>query len=173
MNEERRKVTKNFRMEGAKLLSGSFRNFQGKPSEYNAAGDRNFAVILSEEDADMLERDGWNVKRCKPRADDPDQYRTPYLSVKIRFDPYPPIVQLIKFGKRIPLDEETISQLDWTPYENIDLVIRPYNYPARPGRPAGVSAYLKAMYFTAAVDDFEAKYADIPIAGEEEELPFD
>jgi hypothetical protein len=60
------------------------------------------------------------------------------------------------------LTEETIDQLDWSIIESCDLVIRPYNYPAIAGRPAGVSAYLKAMYVTVVEDDFAKKYADIP-----------
>lgn len=74
----------------------------------------------------------------------------------------PPIIILITSDGKIKLDEETVGQLDWTRIKNADMIIRPYNYPARSGRPAGVSAYLKCLYVTVAEDDLATKYADIP-----------
>lgn len=153
------KVTNNVRIEGAKLI---FKNFQGKKSEYNDAGNRNFGVLLSDELAKELERDGWKVKYLRPRPDDPDQYEQPWLSVKVKFDPYPPIAVLINSRGKKKLDEDTIDQLDWSIIKNCDLIIRPYNYPATSTRPAGVSAYMKAIYVTISEDEFADKYADIP-----------
>ena len=42
------------------------------------------------------------------------------------------------------------------------MIISPYNYPARNGKPAGVSAYLKSLVVKVIEDDLELKYADIP-----------
>lgn len=166
MSEEK-KVTGNVRIEGARLI---FKNFQGKKSEYNDAGNRNFGVLLDEDLAEQLEMDGWKVKRLRPRPDDPDQYEQPWLSVKVKFNPYPPIAVLINSRGKKKLDEDTIDQLDWSIIKNCDLIIRPYNYPAMGGRPAGVSAYMKAIYVTISEDEFEGKYADIPdLDGEEDE----
>lgn len=161
MSEER-KVTSNFRKEGARLI---YRNFAGKPSQYNAEGNRNFGVLLSDEDAEMLKEDGWNVKYRKP---DENGYEQPWLPVKVKFGDIPPICQLINSRGKMKLDEETIDQLDWCYIENCDLVIRPYNYPAMIGkdgsiiRPSGVAAYLKSIYVKIREDDFEAKYAELP-----------
>lgn len=161
-----RKVTNNIHIEGAQLI---FKNFQGKKGDYNKEGNRNFGVLLDEELAENLKRDGWNVKYLYPKDDDPEGLPQPWLPVKVSFNPYPPIVQLISSRGRIKLNEETVDQLDWTRSKNVDLVINPYNYPAMQGRPAGVSAYLKALYVTIEEDRFARKYADIPYLDEEDE----
>ena len=156
------KVVNNIKIKGAKLI---FKNFQGKKSDYNEEGNRNFGVLLEDRLAEALENDGWNVKRLRPKEDDPEQYRQPWLPVKVRFDPYPPVAVLINSRGKVKLDEESIDQLDWSVIADCDLIIRPYNYPARNGRPAGVSAYLKTIYVTISEDEFEEKYAGIPYLG--------
>lgn len=165
MSEERR-VTENLKIEGAKLI---FKNFQGKASRYNTEGRRNFGVLLDEEMAVRFKENGWPVKRLKPKDDDPDQYEQPWMSVKVKFDPYPPIVILINSRGKQRLDENSIKRLDRSIIKNCDLIIRPYNYPAIAGRPAGVSAYLKAIYVTISEDEFEDKYADVPDLDDEYE----
>lgn len=157
MNEER--VTSHIKIEGAKLI---FRNFQGKKTDFNDEGNRNFGVILDDQLAESLAADGWRVKYLAPRPDDPEQYRQPWLPVKVKFSAIPPIATLINSRGKKRLDEDTIEQLDWSIIKNCDLIIRPYNYPAIKGRPAGVSAYLKAIYVTISEDEFAEKYADIP-----------
>lgn len=157
-------VTSNIRIEGARLI---FRNFAGKGSQFNEEGNRNFGVILDDDLAEQLKSDGWNVKHLRPREDDPDQYATPWLPVKVKFGNIPPIATLINSRGKIKLDEETIGQLDWCIVRNCDLIIRPYNYPAMRGREAGISAYLKAIYVTIEEDEFDLKYGDIPDLSEE------
>lgn len=149
----------NITIENAQVI---FKNFEGRESDFNKEGNRNFGVFLNMDSVESLQRDGWNVKFLKPKEDDPNQFRQPWLSVKVKFDPYPPICQLVTPAGRIRLDESTIGQLDWTDFDRCDLIIRPYNYPATPLRPAGVAAYLKAIYVTPA-NCFEDKYRDIPI----------
>ena len=168
-----KKITQNITIEGAKLI---FRNFSGKKTDYNKEGNRNFCVVLDDELAAALEADGWTVKYRKPREDDPEQYRTPYLYVKVQYGMYPPKVVLITQKGKKELDEESVGQLDWSRISNADVQIRPYNYPAIQGRPAGVSAYLKSLYVTIIEDQLESKYADIPEIGQipgQVELPFD
>lgn len=156
---EQRKITSDIRISGARLI---FKNFQGKKTTYNDEGNRNFGVIIDDDLAEQLKADGWRVKYRLPREDDPDQYEQPWLSVKVKFNPYPPIVVLINSKGKQKLTEENIDQLDWSRIVDCDLIIRPYNYPAIKGRPAGVSAYLKAIYVTISEDEFEKKYAAIP-----------
>lgn len=153
------KIRSNINIEGAKLI---FKNFQGKKTDFNDEGNRNFGVLLDEELAEKLKEDGWRVRYLRPRADDPEQYEQPWLSVRVKFNPYPPIAFLINSKGKKRLDEDTIDQLDWSNIKNCDLIIRPYNYPAIKGRPAGVSAYLKAIYVTIYEDEFAMKYNDIP-----------
>lgn len=163
MNNDR---ISNIVMENARLI---FKNFKGEATDYNRAGDRNFCVILDDETAEKLERDGWNVKYRKPREDDPDQYRQPYLKVKVKFGQYPPICQLINSKGKVKLTEETVDQLDWVPIENVDLIIRPYEYPPSNIAPeGGIAAYLKSIYVTIREDDLEMKYRDVPDLEEED-----
>lgn len=154
-----RKVTSNLKIEGAGLM---FRNFQGKGTEFNEEGNRNFGVRLTDEMAEVLKKDGWNVKYLKPREDDPDHYEQPWLSVKVKFENFPPTTVLINSRGRVNLDEESIEQLDWCRIKNCDLIISPYNYSGFRGRPGGVAAYLKAIYVTIEEDELEQKYASVP-----------
>jgi len=165
-----KKVTSNITIEGARLI---FRNFSGKVTDYNRNGQKNFCVMLDDELAAQLEADGWAVKYRKPREDDPEQYRQPFLPVKVQFNMYPPTIVLITSRGKKRLDEETVGQLDWARIQNADVQIRPYNFPAIQGRPAGVSAYLKSLYVTIIEDPLETKYADIPEIGGQIEMPFD
>lgn len=162
-NNVERKVTSNIKIEGARLI---FKNFQGKQTDFNAEGNRNFGVVLDEDLAEDLKADGWNVKRLKPRDD--EEVGNPWLPVKVKYGDYPPIAVLITSRGKTKLDEDTIGQIDWTNIKTCDLIIRPYNYPSMQGRPAGVSAYLKSIYITVNEDDLDAKYADIPDADDQE-----
>lgn len=172
----------NIKIEGGRLI---FKNFQGKENlPYNKEGERNFGVLLDDELAEALKADGWHVKYRPPRPD--DDYEQPWLSVKVKYGKYPPIIVLITSSGKVRLDEDTINQLDWTLIQTADMIIRPYEYPAmldkngKEIRPAGVAAYLKSLYVTVREDDLAAKYADIPEIGapmnvvddSEEEVPF-
>jgi hypothetical protein len=154
------KVTKNFKVEGAKII---FKNFSGKESDYNDAGNRNFGVLISDDDASMLVEDGWNVKYLR---EDETGHRQAWLPVKVKYGDYPPIIYIVyetvNGPRKHKLDEDTINQLDWSIIESADIIIRPYNYPERKGRPAGVSAYVKSMYCNILRDDLESKYESIP-----------
>lgn len=158
-----KKVSGLFTVENARII---FKNFSGKKTDYNEEGNRNFGLLISDEDADKLKKDGWNVKYLRPRPDDPDEYRQPYLSVKVKFGMYPPIIYIIKPNngkpRKLRLDEDSVGQLDWAWIDYCDVKIAPYNYPARRGKPAGVSAYLKYLYVTIKEDDLEMKYGSIP-----------
>lgn len=161
-----RRVSGNARLEGVRLM---FKNFQGKGGDFNAEGNRNFGVVLSDEMAEQMLADGWNVKKYFPKnALEEDGY-VYWLKVKVRFDNYPPTAVLINSCGKIKLDEETIGQLDWSRIKNADVVISPYNYKGRNGNPDGVTAYLKAIYVTVDEDEFEVKYADIPYLDQGEE----
>lgn len=154
------KKVSNVSIAGAQLI---FKNFRGKKTDYNEEGNRNFGVLIDEDLAEKLEQDGWRVRRLRPKDDDPEQFEQPWLSVKVRFDPYPPIAVLINSRGRKTLSEDTIDQLDWSRIKNCDLIIRPYQYPPSNFSPeGGVAAYLKAIYVTIDEDEFEAKYANLP-----------
>ena len=166
------------KIEDAALI---FKNFQGKGNDYNKEGERNFGVLLPDDIAEAAAADGWRVKHMRPREE--DGYEQPWLSVKVKYVPYPPIINLITSKGKQKLNEDTVGQLDWTQIKSVDLIIRPYNYPPMTDnngkiiREGGVSAYLKSMYVTVQEDDLAKKYANIPDLDdeptiEEEEVPF-
>ncbi len=141
-------------IENARLI---FRNFSGEEGKFNSKGNRNFCVLLEDDLARDLEKDGWNVKYLKPREDGDEPQ--PYLQVKVRFDNYPPKVVIITSKGKRQLDEDEIGNLDWFIFDKVDVKIRPYPYDIN-GK-SGVSAYLKTMYAILMEDELELKYADV------------
>lgn len=147
------KKLNNVIVENARLI---FRNFSGKAGTYNPEGQRNFCVVLPDNLADGMLRDGWNIKYLNPReeGDEPQ----PYIQVKVRYDNFPPHIVLVTAHGKSVLDESMIDTLDWAEIANADLVISPYQWEMAGGK-TGVTAYCKTLYVTIAVDPFEAKYA--------------
>lgn len=135
-----------------------FRNFSGEEGRFNAKGDRNFNVLLNHDEADGMAQDGWNVKYLQPReeGDEPQ----PRLDVAVKFGKNPPRVVLITSRGRTNLTEDMVGLLDWAEIENVDLIIRPYEWEVN-GR-TGVKAYLKSIYVTIREDALELKYIDVP-----------
>lgn len=137
-----------------------FRNFEGREGQYNKKGERSFAVFLEDRAlAEALAAEGWNVKFPKENENrtDPDEpTRDAYLQISVSFDYYPPNVFLISNGQPTKISEQEIAMLDWAEIENVDLVIRPYEWSVN--RNSGIKAYLKAGYFSIVTDAFAAKY---------------
>lgn len=141
-------------IEGAKII---FRNFSGRETKFNRAGNRNFNVLI--EDAEMarqLADDGWNIKVLKPKeeGDEPKHCLEVTVSFKVR----PPMITLVTRRVKTKLDEESIETLDYAEINNVDLIIRPRYWEAN-GK-SGIKAYLKTMYVTISEDVFADKYAD-------------
>ena len=68
-----------------------FRNFRGEGGKFNRDGDRNFAVVIDDQDvADALVKEGWNVKIKPPREEGDTPFM--YLPVKVKFSGYGPRV---------------------------------------------------------------------------------
>lgn len=139
-------------IEDAKLV---LRNFEGREGMYERAGDRSFGVLLSEEIAESLELDGWNVKYFKPRevGDVPE----PWLQVAVGYKVKPPKVVMITSQSRVHLTEDTIALLDSVDVKTVDLIIRPYHWTVT-GK-SGIKAYLQTMFVTIEEDELELKYA--------------
>jgi hypothetical protein len=150
----------NLIFENAKLI---FRNFTGTESEYNAAGNRNFCVIIDDpEIINGLAEDGWNVKIWAPREEGDEPIH--YLKINVSFGNYPPRIYLIKDKHKIIMDESSIGSLDYVRIKSADLTVSPYSW--KKGAKQGISAYLKTLYIIAETEDaFQDKYPD--------DLPFD
>lgn len=157
------KVVSNISVENARII---FRNFSGKPGKYNAEGKRSFCLIIDNDVAESLKADGWNIKYLSPR--DPDEVPQAYLQVAVSFGSYPPNIWLIAGNKKTKMNEDTVSALDYAEIENVDLIVRPYNWSVNGN--SGVRAYLKNMYVTIVQNEFEKKYRDLE--DDENDLPF-
>lgn len=141
-------------IENARL---AFRNFAGKEGEYNRKGDRNFCVLLDPEFAEKLAREGWNIKELKGNEDEAPR---PYLAVAVSFKVRPPRLVLITLPRgRTALSQDTVEVLDWMEFDQVDLVLRPYDWEVA-GR-TGKKAYLKTGFFITTPDPIEQKYEEL------------
>lgn len=147
-------------IENATLL---YRNLSGVEKQYNRDGDRNFCVILPEDVAEMMKRDGYNIKHRKPREDEDEAgaIGDPYVQVKVSYKGRAPEIYLIgsKTRRRNMLDEGLVPLLDDIEIVTCDLRFSPYNWHVR--GETGVTAYLRKMYVTQFEDDLDLKYADV------------
>lgn len=134
-----------------------FRNFSGVGGPYNREGDRNFSVVIPDQEmADALIEEGWNVRIKPPRDIEDGPFM--HLPVKIKFNDRGPAVYL-KTGDRVnQLDEESISCLDHIDIDSVDLDIRPYDWDVN-GK-TGRTAYLQSIHVTQKIDRFAARYTD-------------
>lgn len=155
----------NLELENVRLI---FRNFSGKETKFNRAGNRNFCVVIDDpETAQNLANDGWNIRALEPRDD--DDAPTHYLNVAVSYNNFPPNVFLVTRNNKVRLDEDTIGTLDDSDIASADLIIRPYNWEVN-GK-EGVKAYLKTAYITIEEDVFADKYRRGSDIGDDE-MPF-
>lgn len=137
-----------------------YRNFSGAPSKFNREGDRNFAVIIDDQEiADALLEQGWNVKIKPPREEGDDPFM--FLPVKVKFNSRGPKVYLqnsLGGRDRVILDEDSVGVLDHVDIVNVDLDVRPFDWDVQ-GK-TGRTAYLQSMCVTQEVDRFASRYAE-------------
>ena len=160
----------NLEIENATLY---FRNFSGKPSEYNETDgeNRSFGVVIEDPDqAQEMKNDGWNIKISKYTDDEGKP--TYYLPVAVdykRADRFPVHIFLYTRKNKKSLSEEEIGTLDSAEFANVDLLIRPYAWENRRGE-TGVKAYLTEMHAVLEENRFTEKYAAYEYP--EDEAPF-
>ena len=141
-----------------------FRNFAGVGSKFNREGDRNFAVIIPSEDiANRMREEGWNVKIKAPREEGDTPFM--YLPVKVKFNERGPQIYLKTGASVNKLDENTISCLDKLDILSVDMDIRPYDWEMSDGK-TGRSAYLQSMQVIQEIDRFAARSAAEEFPGE-------
>ncbi len=140
-------------IEDARII---FRNFAGLGSKYNREGDRNFAIIIpNEEIKDFLVENGWTVKIKPPREDEDSPFM--YLPVKVKFNNRGPAAYVQSGDQHTKLNEDTIDMLDEIDIASVDMDIRPYDWEVN-GK-TGRSAYLQAINVIQNIDRFGARFA--------------
>lgn len=128
-----------------------YRNFAGRGDKYNREGDRNFAVVIPDEEmAKELTDRGWNVKIKPPREDGDTPFM--FLPVKVKFNDRGPAVYLKTGNNQNRLDEESIGLIDNIDIVGVDLDVRPYDWEVN-GK-EGRTAYLQSMRVIQDVDRF-------------------
>lgn len=146
----------NLIIEDARII---FRNFEGKEKQFNAEGDRNFTLVLEDQNiVDALERDGWNVKYLKPReeGDSPQAI----LKVKVNFKGRPPRIVFVTSRGKTNIPEEDAYMVDFADIRKVDINVSPYSYTVNGN--TGISAYLQSIYMVLNEDELDLKYADVP-----------
>lgn len=136
-----------------------YRNFAGRGDKYNREGDRNFAVVIPDEEmADELTNLGWNVKIKPPREDGDTPFM--FLPVKVKFNDRGPNVYLKTGNVQNKLDEESVGLLDNIDIIGVDLDIRPFDWDVN-GK-MGRTAYLQSIRVIQDVDRFAGDDGNFP-----------
>ena len=134
-----------------------YRNFKGEGGKYNREGDRNFAMVIpNQELADELISRGWNVKIKAPREEGDDPFM--YLPIKVKFNDHGPRIYLTAGNHTNGLEEDMVAMLDDIDIRSVDLDIRPYDWEVT-GK-TGRTAYLQAMEVIQEIDRFAARMAE-------------
>lgn len=154
-------------VENAQII---LRNFSGRITEYNENGHRTFGCLLPPDIAEVMQRDGWNIKFTKVRED--GDVPLPWVPVAVSYKNRPPRIVTVtkRFNQatgefeqvRTSIPEELVEMLDYVDMSHVDLILNPYSWSASGN--TGVKAYLKALYITIDMDPLEARYAMIPEA---------
>lgn len=162
-------------IENARILPGSFRNFAGRASQYNAEGDRNFVIALDQDLAHELQQKGWPVKWTPDKYSEDGEMRAT-MRVKLKYNKRdgskttPPKVVVINSQGKVNYDETSVGLIDTMDIAKADIMLNPYQYNAM-GR-EGVTAYLKTAYITMAEDALDIKYRSMDGDPVSEEAPW-
>ena len=143
-----------FQVDDAKI---TFRNFAGAPSQYNREGDRNFVLVIPDEDiAEQLTERGYNVKVKPPRDEEDTKFI--YLPIKLKFNTRGPRIYLRTGNAHAIINEDIAIMLDDIDIQSVSMDVRPYDWEL--GNKTGRAAYLSAMEVTQNIDRFAARYAE-------------
>lgn len=132
----------------------AFRNFEGKEDTYNRAGDRNFAILLDEDRAAQMERNGWNVRYLREREE--GDGRQAYIQIAVSYKARPPKIGMVTSKGLTYLGEEQVEMLDWVDIEVADVTLYPYEWAVN-GK-TGVKAYLQTLFIKIEEDYLQQKW---------------
>ena len=137
-------------IKNARLL---FKNFEGRGTDKNREGDRNFCIVIEDpEEAQELAADGWNVKTLSSR-DGVESEDVHYIQVKVEYKKgRPPEIAIRTRNNEIFYDEDTVKNMDYAELANINVVISPYAWEVNGKR--GIKGYLKSLSATLIDDSF-------------------
>lgn len=136
-----------------------FKNFSGREGKFNRDGDRNFCAVLDPKTAELMSKDGWNIRSLDPREEGDEPLH--YIQVKVNYGGFtPPRIVMITSRGKSTIDESEVNLLDLSIIEHADLIINPYQWEVNDK--TGVTAYLKSLYVTIQEDELEQKYFDVP-----------
>ena len=138
-----------------------FKNFRGLEDKYNRKGARNFSVVLDDEQADRLKRQGFNVRSRDGREEGDPQFHTLKINVQFATRGRPPRVVMVSSRNKTPIDEGLIDILDDAEITTVDVRFRPYEY-----EDGKFSAYLVTLFANIIEDELETRYEDIPYQGQ-------
>lgn len=141
-------------------------NFSGDPNRDNFGSRERKAniIIPSKEQADKLAEEGCKVRVTRPRPGYEDEYVPDYyVTIKLNYGGRrPPRVFMVKDGRNpIPLDENTVAEIDYARVSNVNVVCNLYHNDAR----GTTSLYIQTMYVEVNTDydPFADRYAsDVP-----------
>lgn len=134
-----------------------FRNFKGAGDKYNRKGDRNFSVIINDQEiADALVKEGWNIKIKESNEEGAAPMMRLPVKIKYGEDGRGPNAYLKSGKSMIRLTEETIGMLDDINILSVNMDLRPYDWEVD-GK-TGRTAYLNSISVTQAVDRFDEEY---------------
>lgn len=164
MSERKKKSLPEARLRDVRML---FRNFAGLEKKFNAAGKRNFSIVLSPEQYEAMKRDGWNVKMRPGRTEDEDTLLHIKANINYKSD-YPPAIWLVTSRGRTLLGPDTVGMLDIAEIKKVDVLLSAYFFDEDTELPA---AYVKTLYVTIVEDELDLAYADLKDLGEPDKDP--
>lgn len=144
-----------------------YRDFSGDKTKFSN-GKRSFSVLIDDPHiADLLEENGYTVKRPVNDADDGRELPM-HMKVKVKYNANGPDIYLVTNGVMTKVPEERVADLDRIRIISADMDIRAYDgeYAGKPFR----SAYLNSMRVYQQVDRFMEEY--LAQQSNSEELPF-
>lgn len=107
--------------------SVAMRNFSGRAEQFNERGRRNFAIFISEEQAEQLQAEGFSVRRTRPQNE--GDLGSPFVKIFVNMDgDYPPKVYLVNSQGKVLLDIDTVGELDYTDIERWDVIATPWEW---------------------------------------------
>lgn len=167
-----------YRVENAKIV---FKNFEGRQTEFNAKGNRNFSIVIEDPEVALnMYNNGWNIKVRPETKEDRDaikRFKTLpekveylvqkgvlqdaffHMKVNVNYESRKkPMIYTVAGTKRRPIlmDETNVGSIDMTYIESCDVAITGFVWENSTG--SGISAYLDTMYVTVRQNPFEDKY---------------